>query len=188
MSGRRVSPIARAREEVAKGQRRKSPEARVSPIARARISRKSVEKREAAAAAAAAAHPEVDDEDLPPLSVPFGMECFLTHAEIQTAMKFIKKNFPRKGDKPESFQIYTIDYDEEEALADPAKEYESVLVFHWFRPAAGVNITDIADVWARKRGKWHEFLWACGLMPEGSILKEVECPEMLDPVEEEDDQ
>jgi hypothetical protein len=184
----RASPIARAREDTKKGERRKSAEKgqRVSPIARARESKKK--------------SPEVlqknldivdEDEELPPLSVPFGLECYLTHKEIKLAKDYIVSAFAkrRKSDtNMTSFQIYTVDYSEEEAEQDLAKEYESVLVFHWFRPAVGVNIKDIMTVWDAKREKWYELLRVAGLMPKDKVLKDIEFPEMLDPVEEEDEE
>jgi hypothetical protein len=184
----RASPIARAREDTKKGDRRKSAEKgqRVSPIARARESKKK--------------SPEVlqknldvvdeDLDDLPPLSVPFGLECYLTHNEIKNAKDYIVSAFSKKkkSDVTSTFQIYTVDYNEEEADEDPSKEYESVLVFHWFRPAVGVNIKDITTVWETKKDKWYELLRVAGLMPKDKILKDIEFPEMLDPVEEEDEE
>jgi hypothetical protein len=86
------------------------------------------------------------------------------------------------------FQIYTVDYNEDETSADPEKEYESVLVFHWFRPAVGVNILDIQQTWEAKKALWHGLLLEAGLMPQGKIDEEIQFPEMLDPVEEEDEE
>lgn len=172
----KVSPIARAREGAKKGERRasaeKGPAAKVSPIARARNSKspqlvhKNLEIAE-------------DDEDyeFPPLSVPFGLECYLTKSEIEAATEFVKTH------KDLKFQLYTVDYDEDST--DKKKEYESVLVFGWFRPAVGVDINDIWQTWQEKQQKWYEFLWAAKLMPQGKITKEIQFPEMLDPVEEE---
>lgn len=193
-SSGKVSPIARAREGAAKGERRKSAEKagqKVSPIARARESKAATKK-----------SPEVlnknldlveeDDEEFPPLSVPFGLECYLKADEIEKATAYIKKSFPNTRKKVSEhmtkFQIYTVDYNEREAASDPEKEYESVLVFHWFRPAVGVNILDIQQVWEAKKSLWHGLLWTANLMPEGKIDEDIQYPEMLDPVEEEDEE
>jgi len=192
-SGKRASPIARARDEAKKGERRKSADRsgqKLSPIARAR------ESKPATKAANDIVNKSLDvvdedDDDFPPLSVPFGLECYLTHKEIKAVTEFIKGSFPKKKkltDANSKFQIYTVDYDEETAEKDSdGREYESVLVFHWFRPAVGVNIKDINEIWDAKREKWHELLRVAGLMPKDKVLKDIEFPEMLDPVEEEDD-
>lgn len=176
-SSKKVSPIARARDGAKKGERRasveKGPASKVSPIARARASKESPKL----------VHKDLevvgddDDEEFPPLSVPFGLECYLTKTEIEAATAFIKNN------KDLKFQLYTVDYDEDSK--DKKKEYESVLVFGWFRPAVGVDINDIWQDWQKKSKKWYELLWAAKLMPQGKINKEIEFPEMLDPVEEE---
>jgi len=175
-SGSKVSPIARAREGAKKGERRdspgKGPASKVSPIARARASK-----------SPQLVHRDlevVDDDDdyeFPPLSVPFGLECYLTKDEIASAEKFIKEN------KQLKFQLYTVDFDENST--DRKKEYEAVLVFGWFRPAVGVDINDIWQNWCEKKQKWYELLCAAKLMRPGTVSKEIEFPEMLDPVEEE---
>jgi hypothetical protein len=186
-TGKRASPIARAREDAKKGERRKSAERsgqKVSPIARARESKAAAKKTEVVQKSLDVV--EDDDDDFPPLSVPFGLECYLTHTEIRAANDYIDRAFPKKNDATSKFQIYTVDYDEDTAQNDLSKEYESVLVFHWFRPAVGVNIKDITDVWETKKGKWHGLLRVAGLMPKDKVLKDIEFPEMLDPVEEED--
>lgn len=174
---KKESPIAREREGLEKNERRKSDKGkgRVSPIAKARESKVKKES------------PQIknlevvndDEEEFPPLSVPFGMECYLTRKEVNKALEFVKKN------KTQKFQIYTVDFDADDK--DETKEYESVLVFGWFRPAAGVNMLDIWQTWQQKEKKWYEYLWAAGLMPEGKILEECRYPEMLDPVEEEEE-
>jgi hypothetical protein len=106
------------------------------------------------------------------------LECYLTKAEIDKVTNYIKSN------KKTQFQIYTVDFEE----TNPKEtEYESVLVYGWFRPAAGVNIKDIWDNFAEKENEWHKLLWVAGLMPEGTVLEEIRFPEMLDPVEEEDE-
>lgn len=172
----KVSPIARARDGAKKGERRasaeKGPAAKVSPIARARASKSPQLVHKDLEVAG-----EDDDYEFPPLSVPFGLECYLTKDEIQAATDFVKTN------KDLKFQLYTVDYDEDSK--DAKKEYESVLVFGWFRPAVGVDINDIWQTWQEKQQKWYEFLWAAKLMPKGKISKEIQFPEMLDPVEEE---
>jgi hypothetical protein len=174
-NGKRESPIARERENVQKNERRPSPngKARVSPIARAREQKKKESPKIAKSLSV------VDDvDDFPPLSVPFGLECYLTKTEIDKVTDYIKSN------KKTQFQIYTVDFDE---TKDDGSEYESVLVYGWFRPAAGVNIKDIWDNFAEKEAEWHKLLWVAGLMPEGTVLEEIRYPEMLDPVEEEDE-
>lgn len=177
-SSKRVSPIARAREGAKKGERRasveKGPASKVSPIARARASKSPQLIHKDLEVA------DDDDMEFPPLSVPFGLECYLTRDEIQSAKDYIMKN------KDMKFQMYTVDYDEDST--DKKKEYESVLVFGWFRPAVGVDINDIWTTWKSKSKKWHELLWAAKLMPQGKISPEIEFPEMLDPVEEEDEE
>jgi hypothetical protein len=172
----KVSPIARAREGAKKGERRaspgKGPAAKVSPIARARASK-----------SPQLVHKDLevvdDDEDVdfPPLSVPFGLECYLTKAEIAVAERFVKDNSDLK------FQLYTVDYDEESK--DKKKEYEAVLVFGWFRPAVGVDIHDMWTTWQEKEQKWYDFLRSVGLMGADPSKCDVRYPEMLDPVEEE---
>lgn len=175
-NGKKESPVARAREGAKKGDRRasveKGPVSKVSPIARARASK-----------SPQLVHKDLevagDDEDyeFPPLSVPFGLECYLTKPEIDAATEFVRNN------KAVKFQLYTVDYDEDSK--DKKKEYETVLVFAWFRPAVGVDIFDIWKTWEEKKQKWYEFLWSAKLMPQGKILDEIRYPEMLDPVEEE---
>jgi hypothetical protein len=175
-SSSKVSPIARAREGTKKGERRpspgKGPASKVSPIARARASK-----------SPQLVHKDlevVDDDDdyeFPPLSVPFGLECYLTKTEIAVAEKFVRDNAALK------FQLYTVDYDEESK--DKKKEYEAVLVFGWFRPAVGVDIHDIWQAWQEKEQKWYEFLRTLGLMGNDPAKSDVRYPEMLDPVEEE---
>lgn len=172
----KVSPIARAREGAKKGERRESPgkgpASKVSPIARARASK-----------SPQLVHRDLevvdddDDVDFPPLSVPFGLECYLTKAEIAVVEKFVRENSSLK------FQLYTVDYDEDSK--DKKKEYEAVLVFGWFRPAVGVDINDIWQSWKEKEQKWYEFLRVAGLMGDDPSKSDVRYPEMLDPVEEE---
>jgi hypothetical protein len=173
---KKESPVARAREGAKKGDRRasveKGPASRVSPIARARASKSPQLVHKDLEVAG-----DDDDYEFPPLSVPFGLECYLTKPEIEAATEFVKRN------KDLKFQLYTVDYDEESK--DKKKEYETVLVFGWFRPAVGVDIYDIWKSWEEKKQKWYEFLWAAKLMPQGKILDEIRYPEMLDPVEEE---
>jgi len=172
------SPIAREREGVKSGERRASPakgsSSKVSPIARARESKKASPQLIHKSLEVSG---EEDDYEFPPLSVPFGLECYLTKTEIESATAFIKAN------KELKFQLYTVDYEEDSK--DKKKEYESVLVFGWFRPAVGVDINDIWTSWNEKSTKWHELLWAAKLMPQGKVLDEIRYPEMLDPVEEE---
>jgi hypothetical protein len=111
--------------------------------------------------------------DFPPLSVPFGVECFLSMPEIEKAKKWISTN------KSSKFEIYSV-------MEDDANEYESILLFHWFRPSAGININDIWKVFNEKKGKWYEFLRVVGLMDaKGPVEPDLEFPQMLDPVEEE---
>ena len=176
--GNKESPIAREREGVEDGKRRASPgkgsSSKVSPIARARESKKASPQLIHKSLEVSG---EEDDYEFPPLSVPFGLECYLTKAEIESATEFIKAN------KDLKFQLYTVDYDEDSK--DKKKEYESVLVFGWFRPAVGVDINDIWTSWNEKSAKWHQLLWAAKLMPQGKVLDEIRYPEMLDPVEEE---
>ena len=191
---KRPSPIAREREDVEKGKRRASPagaasSSKVSPIARARDSKKETEKKKSPQLIHnnLEVAGEDDDYEFPPLSVPFGLECYLTKSEIEAATAFIKSH------KELKFQLYTVDYDEDSK--DKKKEYESVLVFCWFRPAVGVDIHDIWKAWEEKvkcsteekeRGKWwHELLWEAKLMPKGTVNEDIRYPEMLDPVEEE---
>jgi len=173
---KKESPLARAREGAKKGERRasadKGPATKVSPIARARASKSPQLVHKDLEVAG-----DDDDYEFPPLSVPFGLECYLTKPEIEAATEFVKNN------KSLKFQLYTVDYDEDSK--DKKKEYESVLVFGWFRPAVGVDINDIWRSWEEKKQKWYEFLWAAKLMPQGKILDEIRYPEMLDPVEEE---
>jgi hypothetical protein len=173
---KKESPLARAREGAKKGERRasadKGPATKVSPIARARASKSPQLVHKDLEVAG-----DDDDYEFPPLSVPFGLECYLTKPEIEAATEFVKNN------KSLKFQIYTVDYDEDSK--DKKKEYETVLVFGWFRPAVGVDINDIWRSWEEKKQKWYEFLWAAKLMPQGKILDEIRYPEMLDPVEEE---
>jgi hypothetical protein len=178
-NGKRESPIARERENVQKNERRPSPngKARVSPIARAREQKKKDSPKVASPKITKSLSVVDDAEDFPPLSVPFGLECYLSRAEIDKVTEYIKAN------KKTQFQIYTVDLDE----ANPQDEYESVLVYGWFRPAAGVNIKDIWDNFTEKESEWHKLLWVAGLMPEGTVMEEIRFPEMLDPVEEEDE-
>jgi hypothetical protein len=110
--------------------------------------------------------------DFPPLSVPFGVECFLTMPEIEKAKKWISQN------KTSKFEIYSV-------MEDDASEYESILLFHWFRPSAGININDIWKVFNEKKTKWYEFLRTVGLIEGKTIDPDLEFPQMLDPVEEE---
>lgn len=178
-NGKRESPIARERENVQKNERRPSPngKARVSPIARARDQKKKDSPK--ASPKITKSLSVVDDvDDLPPLSVPFGLECYLTKVEVDKVTEYIKAN------RKTQFQIYTVDFDE---TNDEGSEYESVLVYGWFRPAAGVNILDIWNNFKEKEAEWHKLLWVAGLMPEGTVLEDIRYPEMLDPVEEEDE-
>jgi hypothetical protein len=169
MSGRRQSPIARVREQTQKGEIRQddSGRRRASPIARARA--QSPKK-----SPVRSSSPSTDDSmDFPPLSVPFGVECFLSMPEIEKAKKWISTN------KSSKFEIYSV-------MEDDANEYESILLFHWFRPSAGININDIWKVFNEKKGKWYEFLRVVGLMDaKGPVEPDLEFPQMLDPVEEE---
>lgn len=183
---KRPSPIAREREGVKKDERRASPagkggaSSKVSPIARARESKKETSDKKKSPQLIhnnLEVAGEDDDYEFPPLSVPFGLECYLTKSEIEAATAFIKTN------KDLKFQLYTVDYDEDSK--DKKKEYESVLVFGWFRPAVGVDIGDIWRTWEEKSKKWHELLWAAKLMPQGTVNEDIRYPEMLDPVEEE---
>lgn len=178
------SPIAREREGVKVGERRTTPvkgsSSKVSPIARARESKKPAAETKISPKLVHKDLELVDEDDdyeFPPLSVPFGLECYLTKSEIESATEFIKSN------KDLKFQMYTVDYDEDSK--DRKKEYESVLVFSWFRPAVGVDLHDIWVEWEKKGDKWHDLLRAAKLMPSGKVLDEIRYPEMLDPVEEE---
>jgi len=170
MSGRRQSPIARVREQTQKGEVRQddSGRRRASPIARARA--QSPKKSPVRSSSPVGSD---DSMDFPPLSVPFGVECFLSMPEIEKAKKWISTN------KSSKFEIYSV-------MEDDANEYESILLFHWFRPSAGININDIWKVFNEKKGKWYEFLRVVGLMDaKGPVEPDLEFPQMLDPVEEE---
>lgn len=169
MSSRRsASPIARVREQVQKGESRQEDDGRrrASPIARARA--QSPKK------SPVRSHGSNSDDsmDFPPLSVPFGVECFLTMPEIEKAKKWISQN------KTSKFEIYSV-------MEDDVSEYESILLFHWFRPSAGININDIWTVFNEKKAKWYEFLRTVGLLEGKTIDPDIEFPQMLDPVEEE---
>jgi len=170
MSGRRQSPIARVREQAQKGEARQddSGRRRASPIARARA--QSPKKSPVRSSSPVGSD---DSMDFPPLSVPFGVECFLSMPEIEKAKKWISTN------KSSKFEIYSV-------MEDDSNEYESILLFHWFRPSAGININDIWKVFNEKKGKWYEFLRVVGLMDaKGPVEPDLEFPQMLDPVEEE---
>lgn len=168
MSGRRQSPIARVREQAQKGEARQddSGRRRASPIARARA--QSPKKSPVLSRSAGSD----DSMDFPPLSVPFGVECFLTMPEIEKAKKWISQN------KTSKFEIYSV-------MEDETTEYESILLFHWFRPSAGININDIWKVFNEKKTKWYEFLRVVGLIDGKTVEPDLEFPQMLDPVEEE---
>lgn len=169
MSGRRAaSPIARVREQVSKGDMRQDDDGRrrASPIARARA--QSPKKSPVRSRSAGSD----DSMDFPPLSVPFGVECFLTMPEIEKARKWISLNNTCK------FEIYSV-------MEDDVSEYESILLFHWFRPSAGVNINDIWKAFNEKKMKWYEFLRVVGLLEGKTMDADLEFPQMLDPVEEE---
>jgi len=168
MSGRRQSPIARVREQSQKGEVRQDDAGRrrASPIARARA--QSPKKSPVRSRSS-----DTDDSmDFPPLSVPFGVECFLEMPEIEKAKKWISQN------KTCKFEIYSV-------MEDEATEYESILLFHWFRPSAGININDIWKVFNEKKAKWYEFLRHIGLIEGKTMDPDLEFPQMLDPVEEE---
>lgn len=169
MSGRRQSPIARVREQAQKGEARQDDAGRrrASPIARARA--QSPKKSPVRSRSASGTD---DSMDFPPLSVPFGVECFLTMPEIEKAKKWISQN------KASKFEIYSV-------MEDDASEYESILLFHWFRPSAGINVNDIWKVFNEKKAKWYEFLRTVGLIEGKTIDPDLEFPQMLDPVEEE---
>jgi len=169
MSGRRQSPIARVREQAQKGEARQDDAGRrrASPIARARA--QSPKKSPVRSHSASGTD---DSMDFPPLSVPFGVECFLTMPEIEKAKKWISQN------KASKFEIYSV-------MEDDASEYESILLFHWFRPSAGINVNDIWKVFNEKKTKWYEFLRTVGLIEGKTIDPDLEFPQMLDPVEEE---
>lgn len=168
MSGRRQSPIARVREQAPKGEARQDDAGRrrASPIARARA--QSPKKSPVRSRSSGSD----DSMDFPPLSVPFGVECFLTMPEIEKAKKWISQNRASK------FEIYSV-------MEDDASEYESILLFHWFRPSAGINVNDIWKVFNEKKAKWYEFLRTVGLIEGKTIDPDLEFPQMLDPVEEE---
>lgn len=178
MSSRKIaSPIARVREGLKKEEPRvdDSGKRKASPIARARQQQSPIKS-----PVRSRGSNTDDSADFLPLSVPFGVECYLSRDEVKKAEKWIKANQNTKGNKPEDrpFEVYSV---EEEG----SSELESVLVFHWFQPSAGVNINDISTIFEKKKEKWYAFLKAVGMLSGKEIDPELRYPQLLDPVEEE---